>query len=373
MATSAYVHIPFCSHKCDFCDFTAFAGLDHLSAQYCRVVATEIKERVAVEGRSKPLKSLFYGGGTPGLIDPAELEIIHNAIASNIGLAPDAEVTLETTPTTITREKVLRWKDIGINRISIGVQSFQNSELDAMGRGHSQADAIEGIETALSCGLDNLSCDLMYGLPLQTLDTWRSTLDQALSFGLPHMSAYGLTIAGNSPLLSRFPRDSAAYPSEDGFVALYELLVDKAEAAGLKQYEISNFAKPGYESVHNHSYWSNEEYYAFGVGAHRYMNGIRSANWRSLNKYMADYLGNETQEQITPPMRIQEAIFLGLRTRAGIDLTQFEREYGIDLLSRSAENISRLADGGFIRVDSGHLYLSQKGVLVSNSVMSELI
>jgi putative oxygen-independent coproporphyrinogen III oxidase len=373
MATSAYVHIPFCSHKCDFCDFTAFAGLDHLAEEYSNVVAKEVRERLQIEGYDKPLKSLFYGGGTPGLIDPSQLKLMHDAIAETVGIAPDAEVSLETTPTTITEEKVRQWVDIGINRISIGVQSFQDSELDAMGRGHSRQAAIDGIQAAQSCGLPNISCDLMYGLPLQTVDSWRDTVKFALSFDLPHMSAYGLTIAGNSPLLLRFPRDSKDYPDEDKFVAMYETLVELAEAAGLQQYEISNFAKPGFQSTHNLSYWSNEEYYAFGVGAHRYVNGTRSSNWRSMNRYMADYLGAETQEEITENMRVQEAVFLGLRTRAGIDLSSFKRQYGLDLLTQKAESIGRLTDGGFIELTGGRLFLSQKGVLVSNLVMSELI
>lgn len=373
MASSAYVHIPFCAHKCDFCDFTAFAGLDHLSNDYAQVVCREIIDRLVEEPNSDVLYSVFYGGGTPGLVPPEQIAAIHQTLAKAAALHESAEVTLETTPQSITEEKLQKWAEIGINRLSIGVQSFQDAELDAMGRGHTVRDALSGIECAVRSGARNISCDLMYGLPLQTLESWESTLDTALSLGLPHLSAYGLTIAQGSPLLSRFARDSVAYPQEEQFTEMYRLLVSKSESAGLRQYEISNFARPGFESTHNYAYWNNEEYLAFGVGAHRYVNGIRSSNWRSLARYMKDWTGCETSETITSELRAKEAVFLRLRTREGIRLEDFRRQYGLDISKQYGTTLERLREGGLIELADGRLALTQEGVLVSNLVMAELI
>jgi oxygen-independent coproporphyrinogen-3 oxidase len=373
MAQSAYIHIPFCAHKCDFCDFAAFAGVDELSHEYCTVVSREIEERLVERPNEHKLTSLFYGGGTPGYIDPADLALVHHAVERCIGISDQAEITLETTPQSITAEKARVWRELGINRISVGVQSFNDDELKAMGRDHTAATALAGIETALQAGFENVALDLMYGLPLQTRDSWRQTLRTALSLKLPHMSAYGLTIAVNSPLLQRFPRSSQAYPSEDEFVELYRELIDQCTAAGLQQYEVSNFSRQGYESRHNLAYWQNEEYLAFGVSAHRYVAGARSSNFRALKRYMRDYLGNETYEEIDEKTRAREALFLGLRMRRGINLADFEQRYGADLLSLQSDKIKRLSDGGFLLITDGYLQLSQEGVLVSNLVLAELL
>lgn len=373
MAEAAYIHIPFCAHKCDFCDFAAFAGVDDLSEQYADVLVSEIAERIARQPNDEPLSSVFYGGGTPGYIAPAILARIHEAVVTHIGVKPDAEVTIETTPQSITREKTRDWKSIGVNRISVGVQSFSDLELHAMGRDHTAATAIEGINAALEGGMSNVALDLMYGLPEQTLESWKSTLTIATSIGLPHMSAYGLTIANNSPLLSRYPRDSEKYPAENAFVGMYEMLLESCETAGLSQYEISNFAAPGRQSVHNIVYWTNREYLAFGVSAHRYFNGVRSSNFRGLKRYMREPLGDETSERIDEKTRAKEAIFLGLRMRQGINLFDYSQRYGLKLEEVMGEGIAKLSEGGFLEVQDGWLKLSQKGVLVSNLVLAELV
>jgi putative oxygen-independent coproporphyrinogen III oxidase len=373
MAKSAYIHIPFCAHKCDFCDFAAFAGVDELSFEYCSIVAKEIEERISQRSDGHRLSSLFYGGGTPGYVDPAHLELVHTAIAKNVGFQDDAEITLETTPQTITAEKAKRWQEIGINRISVGVQSFNDGELTAMGRDHTAAQALAGIEAARNAGFENVALDLMYGTPEQTLASWRSTLQTALSLRLPHMSAYGLTIATNSPLLLRYPRNSAAYPDENTFVDMYQQLIDSCQDAGLQQYEVSNFSCNGYQSQHNLTYWRNEEYLAFGVSAHRYVDGVRSSNFRSLKRYMREPMGDETKEVINDENRVKEAIFLGLRMREGLNLADFEQRYGCNLESMHADKIKKLQDGGFISIENGWLRLTQSGVLISNLVLAEFV
>jgi len=373
MAKSAYIHIPFCQHKCDFCDFAAFAGLDDLSEEYSRVVVQEINQRLNKDPNAEKLATVFFGGGTPGYVPPQQLANIIEALRQNCGIEANAEITLETTPHTITPEKCASWQMHGINRISIGVESLQDFELKAMGRDHTRAQAMSGARVARESGYDNLALDLMYGLPEQTLESWSDTLDDLLSLQPKHISAYGLTIAQNSPLLLRFPRDSEKYPSEEIFEKMYYMLVDKCEAAGLAQYEIANFAFPGYESRHNIVYWKNEEYLAFGVSAHRYYRGIRSSNFRGLKKYMREFFNDETAEEIDTDNRLKEAVFLGLRLRAGLNLAEFQQKYGVDLLVSKAREIDKLQSFGLLDLTAGNLKLTQRGVLISNSVLAELI
>lgn len=372
-ALSAYVHIPFCAYKCDFCDFTAFSGLDHLAEPYCRVVCQEIADRLSPLPSRLLIESIYFGGGTPGLIDPRQITAILATLATHADLESGLETTLETTPHAITAAKAELWLAAGITRLSIGVQSFNDDELQAAGRDHSADDARKGIKMARQAGFTNVSIDLMYGLPKQTLASWQATISEALAFELPHLSAYGLQLSTNSPLSLRYPKDSPSYPSEETFTEQYLSLVKQTAEAGLLQYEISNFCRPGFESRHNLSYWSNEEYLAFGVGAHRYFAGKRSSNWRSLAKYMNDWLFCETNETIDPDTRVKEAIFLSLRTRKGIDLNDFRARWGIDLEQKLAAPIEKLLAGGMLELTDGRLVLSQKGVLLSNLVLAELI
>ena len=378
MTLSAYVHIPFCSHKCDFCDFAAFAGLDHLTEEYCHVVESEIERRLEEEPTSDSLGSIFYGGGTPGLIDPSLLQIVHGKLCSKVAMADDIEVSLETTPHSITGSKARSWLEMGVNRLSIGVESFSDDELKAIGRDHTHDQALAGINAAIDSGFDNISCDLMYALPTQTLNSWKASLDELFDLAskhdqIKHFSSYGLHLASNSPLFSRFSKTSEAYPTDEVYSDMYDLLVKTATEAGFEQYEVSNFSRQGFQSRHNLSYWNNQDYLAFGVSAHRYRGGVRSSNWRSLARYMQDPLGHESYEVITPEMRLSESIMLGLRKRAGIDLAQFEAEFGFRLQDRNDDKIAALIEGGFLQLTGDRLALTQRGVPVSNSVIAELI
>jgi oxygen-independent coproporphyrinogen-3 oxidase len=379
MVHSAYIHIPFCSHKCDFCDFAAFAGMDHLEDEYTSVVCEEIDRRTDA-GARVPLQTVFYGGGTPGLVKPETIARIHERLQQRCGIADDAEVTIETTPHAISDApgKIEAWSQIGINRISIGVETVHDSELKAIGRDHTRAQALEGIRLACENGCDNVSVDFMYALPTQTEASWLETLELFASLAqtypqIKHVSAYGLHIANNSPLYTRFPRDCSDYPDDDSFDGMYRALVENMERSGFNQYEVSNFARAGHESTHNLSYWQNKEYYGFGVSAHRYISRRRSSNWRSLARYMKDFTGDETSEEIDFPTRMREAIMLALRMRRGLELNAFKNEFGSDLLETAKRPISKLIDGGFVELVEDHLRITQKGMPVSNSIIAELI
>ncbi len=372
MPKSAYIHIPFCAHKCDFCDFAVVTNLESRIPEYCQTVAKEIRERLSNK-ESSSLDTVFYGGGTPGYIDPQELAQIHQTLIEYAGINKNAEVTLETTPNAITVEKASAWRDIGINRLSIGIESVNDHELTAMGRDHTRAQALLGVKAAQEAGFSNIAIDLMYGLPEQTLDSWQTCLEQTLSLGLPHLSAYALTLATNSPLLRRYPLGSPQMPDDDLSASMYEMLVDTALKAGLEQYEVSNFARPGFSSRHNLTYWQNDEYYGFGLSAHRYVDGTRSHNWRSFNRYLDDYLGHESLEVIDRETRVKEAIILGLRTTAGINLQEFETSYGVNLLSRFGEKIAEFTDQQLFYSSDNTLKLTRKGMLLSNLVLTEFV
>ena len=378
--TSAYIHIPFCSHKCEFCDFAAVAGLSHLEDEYTDIVCKEITERTALIDQEKtPIKlsTLFFGGGTPGLANPKNLEKIIKTLLKTALVNADLEFSIETTPHAITKEKLHAWKDIGINRISIGIESLQDSELKAIGRDHTRAQALQGLELA-SSEFSNINIDFMYGLPTQTLESWQNTLNEIVSItkensAVKHVSSYCLELALNSPLLSRFPRASEAYPPDDNMVEFFEALFKTLTEAGFEHYEVSNFALPGFACEHNMVYWRNIPYLAFGVGAHRYVGGVRSANFKSLARYMREYMGDELREEINDATRIKEAIMLGLRMRRGIDIGSFEREYGVDLAKDFERQIAKLKSGGFIEFDGQRLRISDAGVLMSNAILSEFM
>lgn len=380
---SAYIHIPFCTHKCEFCDFAAFAGLIELEDEYCQILAGEIESRLSQRQEALSLKTIFYGGGTPGLIKPSNIAMIHKQLLKfaplQTGLKPgELEIALETTPHAITAQKAQEWLEIGINRLSIGIESLSDAELSAIGRDHSVAEAIAGVAIAHQAGFESISIDFMYGLPTQTLASWQATLDAAIELterypSIQHISAYGLEIAKNSPLLSRFPRDSASYPSEDHCVEMYEALVRTLESHNYQQYEVSNFAKPGQQSQHNLTYWRNAPYFAFGVGAHRYVDGVRSANLRSLKKYMRSPLTDEVSEIIDAQTCIKEGIMLGLRLVQGIDLKQFEQDYEVDLLATQGSEIDYLCEQKLLELSDGKLKITRQGIPISNSIIGRLI
>jgi len=330
---------------------------------------------------------VFYGGGTPGLIKPENIAMIHKTLLSfatvaEPSLSPSGaqipEIAMETTPHAITLEKAQAWLHIGINRLSIGIESLCDAELSAIGRDHTVAEAIAGVSLAQQAGFKSISIDFMYGLPTQTLKSWETTLDAALQLAkdcpaIEHISAYGLEIAKNSPLLSRFPRDSSVYPSDDLCVEMYEMLAAKLEANNYQQYEISNFAKPGHRSEHNLTYWRNAPYFAFGVGAHRYVDGVRSANLRSLKKYMRTPLADEVSEIIDPAMHVKEGIMLGLRLLEGIDLAEFEQDYGIDLFACQKSEIEFLCGEKLLDLSDNRLRITRQGIPISNSIIARLI
>lgn len=285
---------------------------------------------------------------------------------------------METTPHSIEKSKAEKWLKLGINRLSIGIESLDDAELRAIGRDHDSAQARQGIKLAAESGFQNISCDFMYALPTQSVETWKHTLEAFLDLSkkydqIKHVSAYGLHLETNSPLYSRFPKDSAQYPDDDSYGEMYAVMVELLEAGGFHQYEVSNFSRPGFESVHNQTYWRNRPYYAFGVGAHRFVDGVRSANWRSLRRYMRDFAADEFSEIIEPAVAAREALMLALRMRAGLDLDEYQVTHGIDLAAAKTREIAKLTECGLIEIADGKLRITPRGLPVSNTVIGELM
>ncbi len=346
-----------------------------LQAQYCQVVGQEIVGRMQ-DAQPAIVSTIYYGGGTPSILDIDHLSFVHETLLANITLLPDSEISLEATPETITKERAQIWKDLGFNRLSIGIQTFNDEELVRLNRGHNVEQAISAINNAAQAGFDNISCDLMYGLPGQNMNSWQRTISQFIKLAglfpqIKHLSAYGLEISPNAPLIKIFPADSEVYPNEEKHEEQFLYLIDSLAEAGFNQYEISNFARDQYLSKHNLNYWQQGEYHAFGVSAHRYIKPYRSANWRSLSKYLNDCLNNETVELIDEETAIKEAIMLGLRMNSGIDLNHFEQLFHFDLRQKHKDLIEYLTTNGMLICDNNMLKLSKLGQPVANTVISE--
>lgn len=378
MIQAAYIHLPFCVHKCDFCDFAAFAGVQHLEREYCDILLEEIKQRLKQTKTQIKLESIFYGGGTPSVVAPENLRLIHSGLLQLVESSDDAEVSLESTPHSITKEKCSFWRELGVNRLSIGIESLSDDELKAIGRDHTVAQAYAGIEIACQADFPVVSLDLMYSLPTQTLESWQNTLDQVVALTtsmkqIKHVSAYGLELVGNSQLYSRFPKDCPSYPDDDVFNEMRARLIFTLACAGFEQYEVSNFAKPGYACRHNMTYWRNAEYLAFGVGAHRYVDGVRSSNIKSLTRYIREPLSVDLFEPIDEATRLKEGIMLGFRMLKGINLVDFEKEYKVSLISKFEKPIKQMLSQGMLKLENGHLAIPQKQLALSNSIIAEFM
>lgn len=352
--------------------------MQHLEDDYCRILLEEIKQRLKETRAEIKLKSIFYGGGTPSLVAPENLAEIHKGLLSLVECDENMEVSMESTPHSISEDKCRFWRELGINRLSIGIESFNDAELKAIGRDHTCAQALHGVELACKADFPAISLDFMYSLPTQTLDSWQETLNLFVRLSrekpqIKHVSAYGLELSINSPLYSRFEKNSSFYPDDEIFNSMRSALVQTLKKAGFDQYEVSNFARKGHACLHNLTYWKNAEYLAFGVGAHRYVDGVRSSNFRSMARYMREPLSVEFEEIIDAETRLKEGIMLGFRMIEGINLSDFERDYKVNLMDYRPDSIKKMLDGGLLRLKNGNLSISENAVSVSNSVIAEFM
>lgn len=364
-----YIHLPFCKTKCPYCDFASFAKEDDKRQVYIDALVREIDTRMqkwAFEPGT--IETIFFGGGTPSVHSKAELAQVLDKIKQHFSLADSVEITLEANPGTIDRSKLEQFLELGVNRISFGAQSFDAALLDKLGRGHSVQDSIDFIEVLTELFPDSLnswSFDLIYGLPGQSIESWLSTVETALSYKPPHISAYCLSIEKNTPY-GKIYKDSshATLPQEDDLVTMYERANELFAAAGLQRYEISNWSKPGHEARHNLIYWRAQEYYAFGLSAHGYVDSCRYQNTRDLDEYIAGI--SETQSSRIPnDEKLEEKIMLQLRLREGLDLDEDIQAY------INTVNLEKMKKQGFISGDKT-IKLTDKAQMLSNRIIAEL-
>lgn len=367
-----YIHIPFCLQKCLYCDFCSFpARPAEEHSAYVRALCREI-EAAARALSHYTVNTVFIGGGTPSLLSAEEYSLISNAIQRNYRLSDDLEFTSEANPATLDMAKLQAMKEAGINRLSIGMQSALDCELAALGRVHSARDAVQAVELARAAGFRNVNLDLMFGIPSQTAESFLFSLDTALSLSPEHLSVYSLQVEEGTPFYER--RATLPLPDEEEEDKMATLLYRKTEAAGYRRYEISNFARAGYECRHNLRYWRLLDYRGFGVSAHSLIAGRRFFNGEDLSLYLRDPLSAEYEEELlSAATREFEYVMLGLRTADGISDAAFAEAFGEPFSEKYSVQIAPFLARNLMAKQDGRCYFSEEGMALSNGILREIL
>jgi len=373
-----YVHIPFCIQKCGYCDFNAYLYREGLARAYLVALRQEILHTAAGQPWTEyVVSSVYFGGGTPSTLAPADLIALLSLIRQTFPVTTRAEITVEADPGTIELSGLEQLCAGGFNRISIGVQAFDDGLLKNLDRLHAAADARRALTWARRVGFLDLNLDLMFGVPGQTLAVWEANLHEAIAFTPTHLAVYGLTIEERTPFAQRQRRGQLVLPDEEGQVAMFERADQLLTAAGYVHYEISNYALPGWRSQHNQHYWHHGEYLGFGAGAHAYLHGWRWENERLPSRYIRAIAERGTAardpECIDRHHLIHEGLMLGLRLREGIDVGAFASQYGVDLQTLFAVPIVELTQAGYVQLVDGRLRLTTRGWLVADAVLGRFL
>jgi oxygen-independent coproporphyrinogen-3 oxidase len=405
-----YIHIPFCRSRCSYCDFATGAYEGQLAERYVSALTQEIStfrlapaadsddahdaptDAPAGEARADAprvasrsdvdsvdtVDTIYFGGGTPSLLTPVQVGRILRAVGERFRVAPDAEVTLEMNPGTVTPESVAGYREAGVNRASFGLQTFDDEQLRRLGRTHTAADARRTLRLLREAGFDNVSFDLIAGLPGQTLAEWARNMDDALALRPAHLSLYLLEVHEGTPLAAQLREGRWPQPDPDVAARMYQLLIERTRAAGYEHYEISNFCQPGREARHNLKYWTNAPYYGFGSSAHSYDGARRRwSNERDAARYveLLETSGAAVVEtnELTARDAGAEALFLGLRLMRGVDLRAHQTRFGTDVRSEYAADLSRFREADLVELDGDLLRLTRSGVLLSNEVFAAFV
>jgi oxygen-independent coproporphyrinogen-3 oxidase len=381
-----YLHIPFCTAKCGYCDFNSYAGHEHMIPSYAdALVKDAMLWRDAVGGRS--VETVFFGGGTPSLNPVEEMAKILEGVRATFNIDPNAEVALEANPGSITTEYLRGLRDIGFNRLSIGIQSFDDEELVVLDRVHTGQQARQAYASAREAGFVNVNLDLIYGLSEQSLDAWQRTLEEALALGPEHLSLYALTVEEGTPLARDVARGRVPAPDPDMQAEHYEWTQERLARAGFDHYEISNWARPGYRCRHNLVYWQNREYLGLGAGAHSFFNGVRFSAVLLPNRYaelvdesaaaLADGSGTMLHivgaETVTPQLSMADTLILGLRLLDGVDAGAFAHRYGRSVDDVYGDVLAEFTGYGLLERTPTHLRLTPRGRLLSNELFQRLL
>ncbi|MCA0986104.1 radical SAM family heme chaperone HemW [Guptibacillus algicola] len=378
MVNAVYLHIPFCDYICHYCDFNKVFMQGQPVVEYLEHMDIEM-ERTLERFPTSGVTTIFVGGGTPTALNEQQLEQFLQSVSNRF--LPygenDLEFTMEANPGSVTPRKLEIMKKYGVNRLSIGAQAFQDSLLKRLGRGHNVDEIGDIVTMAKQAGFENLSLDLMFGLPEQKVEQLSESIERAVSLGITHISSYSLQVEKKTVFYNQWRKGELPLPTEEAEAEMYSELINRLEAHGLKQYEISNFALPGYESQHNITYWKNNEYYGIGAGAHSYVNGVRRANAGPLKQYMTriDEHGFPYMEEneLTKVEMMEEEMFMGLRMRKGVSKQTFEEKYGDSVESVFGEQIEKLVSKELLKDTGTHIALTEQGFFLGNEVFQEFL
>lgn len=362
-----YIHIPFCIKKCKYCDFNSFSACENEKAAYINALILEMKRY-----QGECVDTVFIGGGTPTSLKAESLELLLKSIQSIFVLSKSCEFTVEANPKTLDENKLETLKKYGVNRLSIGVQSFLDNELLALGRVHTAKDAEETILLAKEY-FDNVSIDLMCSIPYQTEESFRKNLEKAFSLAPSHISCYSLILEEGTPLYDENEKGNLVLPDEDTEREFYRIAVDEMEKHGYLQYEISNFAKVGFESRHNKKYWQCDEYIGVGLSAHSYLDGVRFSNTDDFSSYIKGNLESGEREVLSKEDKMSEFMFLGLRMMSGVSKTEFAKRFSEDMKKVFEKPLLKFKKLGMIVEKDDRICLSKDAISVSNQIMCEFI
>ena len=369
--SSAYVHIPFCTQICYYCDFSKVfiknqpvdAYLEHL-----------IQETRSYEiGK---LRTLYIGGGTPTALSAQQLAYLLTELPKVMDLSEVEEFTIEANPGDLDPDKIAVLKDSQVNRVSLGVQTFDNKMLKRIGRSHQEQDIYDNIRHLKQAGFDNISIDLIYALPGQTMDQVKENVAKAIDLDIPHMSLYSLILENHTVFMNRMRRGKLPLPKEELEAEMFEYIIDELEKAGFEHYEISNFSKSGFESWHNLVYWDNAEYYGLGAGASGYVDGIRYKNHGPIRHYLEAVEAGKariTEEYLTLEEKMEEELFLGLRKKTGVSKARFEEKFGVSFDQRYGQVVASLTEQGLLVPDDKQVRMTKRGLFLGDTVAEKFI
>lgn len=372
-----YIHIPFCARKCAYCDFLSFAAPERSYREYVEKLIEEMYGQ-STAYRDYAVTSIFVGGGTPSVLPPELVEALFVAVYDCFAVSADAEITIEANPGTLTMEKLETYLNCGMNRLSLGLQSADGEELRTLGRIHSYDDFLKSYQRARQAGFTNINVDLMSALPGQTMQSWKNTLRKVMMLKPEHISAYSLIIEAGTPFYERYHENPEAFPDEEIDREMYHLTKELMAAQGYERYEISNYARPGYECRHNIGYWTGAEYLGLGLGASSCTHGFRYHNVTDLEEYLSLDLrepgaaAREIQE-LTPEEKMEEFMFLGLRLTKGVSGSEFLERFGKNMWNVYGEVFEKLSRQGLILEEPPMVRLTELGIDVSNQVLCEFL
>ena len=369
--TSAYVHIPFCTQICYYCDFSKVFSKNQPVDSYLEHLLEEFQSYDI-----QKLRTLYIGGGTPTALSASQLEVLLDGLTKNLDLSALEELTIEANPGDLDADKIAVLKNSAVNRVSLGVQTFDDKMLKKIGRSHLEKDIYENIDRLKLAGFDNISIDLIYALPGQTMEQVKENVAKAIGLDIPHMSLYSLILENHTVFMNRMRRGKLPLPKEELEAEMFEYIIAELERAGSEHYEISNFSKPGFESRHNLMYWDNAEYYGIGAGASGYVDGVRYKNHGPIRHYLsAVEEGNAriTEEHLSQKEQMEEEMFLGLRKKSGVSMARFEEKFGRSFDGLYGEIVKDLVQQGLIQIENDQVRMTKRGLFLGDTVAERFI